>query len=326
MSTQIRFGVRLPNSGPFADRESIVEATRLADALGFDSVWVHDHIPWSREKRTHFAAGSIEAVRDQNPNFFESLSTLTFLAGMTERLNLGVAGLVLPLRDPRVLAKQVATVQELSKGRLILAIGIGAIPNDFEVMGVPFRKRGRITDEYLAALQAILSPTPYSSFAGKHVQFRDGEFFPKPWRLPIWICGRSDAAYRRIARLGSGWLPVYLSMEEYAAEAKRLAQFLAEAGRSPGEVVHGLEFFVTVAPSRREAIEIARRSLEGKFTSLDRGLAVSLVGTAEEIRDRIAAYVDVGVGFIELKFICFEPKSMLSMMERMARSVIPEFV
>ncbi len=325
MPAQVRFGVRLPNSGPFADRESIVEAARLADALGFDSVWVHDHIPWSREKRTHFAAGSIEAVRDQDPNFFESLSTLTFLAGMTERLNLGVAGLVLPLRDPRVLAKQVVTIQELSKGRLILAIAIGAIANDFEVMGVPFRRRGRITDEYLGALQTILAPAPYSTFAGKHVQFQDGEFYPKPGRLPLWICGRSDAAYRRIARLGSGWLPVYLSTEEFAAEAKRLAQVLTEAGRSPGEVVHGLEFFVTVAATRREAIEIARRSLEDKFTSLDRGLAVSLVGTAEEIRDRIAAYVDAGVGFIELKFICFEPASMLGMMERMARSVIPEF-
>ncbi len=320
------FGVRLPNSGPFAARGPLLEVARQADALGFDSVWVHDHIPWSREKRTHFAAGSIEAVHDQDPNFFESLSTMAFLAGMGQRLKVGVAGLVLPLRDPRVLAKQMATLSVLSGGRATFALAIGAIPNDFEVMGVPFHRRGRITDEYLDALHAILSPAPTASFQGKYLTFKDGEFYPKPDDISLWICGTSDAAHRRVARIGRGSLCVYLSVEEYAAHANRLTQRLLGAGRSPADVVFGLEFFVTVAPSRRQAIDIARRSLEHKFGTLERGLEVSMIGTPQEVQERIAAYAGVGVQFFEFKFVCHDTKAMLEMMESLASSVTPAFV
>ncbi|MBI4277834.1 MAG: TIGR03619 family F420-dependent LLM class oxidoreductase, partial [Armatimonadetes bacterium] len=231
MAGNVTFGVRLPNSGPFATRDALLDVARAADHLGFDAIWVHDHIPWSREKRTHFAAGSIEAVGDQDPNFFESLSTLAYLGGMAPRLRLGVAGLVVPLRDPRVLAKQAATLHEMSGGRLILAIGIGAIPNDFEIMGVPFHRRGKITDEYLRAMLALFSEAPEVTFQGQRVQFASGEFYPKPRHLPIWIAGMSEAAYRRMAWAGSGWLPVYLSPEEYGAQAEQMHRVLREAGR-----------------------------------------------------------------------------------------------
>ena len=139
-------GVRLPNSGPFATSSDLLATADLAERLGYERVWVHDHVSWPRDKLTHFATGSLEACADQDPNFFESITTAALLAGRLRRAGIGIAGLVLPLRDPRVLAKQLATIDRLGGQRLLVAFGIGAIRGDFDVMGVPFERRGRITN------------------------------------------------------------------------------------------------------------------------------------------------------------------------------------
>src|SRR5207244_2031019 len=152
----ISLGVRLPNSGPFATAENIIATADLVERSGYDAVWVHDHISWPREKLTHFATGSVEACRDQDPNFFESISTIAVLGGRLRRARLAIAGLVLPLRDPRILAKQVTTIEQLTGSSLLLAFGIGAIPGDFDVMGQRFDRRGRLMNDHLAALRAIL--------------------------------------------------------------------------------------------------------------------------------------------------------------------------
>ena len=106
-------GVRLPNSGPFAEPSALLSTAEHAEALGYNRVWVHDHVSWPREKLTHFATGSVEACADQDPNFFESVSTSAWLSGRLRRIGVGIAGLVVPLRDPRVLAKQLATIDRL---------------------------------------------------------------------------------------------------------------------------------------------------------------------------------------------------------------------
>jgi alkanesulfonate monooxygenase SsuD/methylene tetrahydromethanopterin reductase-like flavin-dependent oxidoreductase (luciferase family) len=324
MTTRPTFGIRLPNSGPFAAPGPIRDLAALSEAFGFDVVWVHDHIAWPTHRRTHFAAGSIEAVTDQPPHFFESVSTLAYLAGATRRIKVGVAGLVLPWRDPRVLAKQLATIHELSGGRLIPALAIGRYEDEFDAQQVPYRRRGRITDEYLACLHAILGLTPVTTFEGELVRFRDAEYFPKPHGgVGLWICGTAPQAHQRVARYGQGWLPGGMSPDEYAAGAKALEAALRETGRSLADVERGIEIFTTIAPTDAEAEAIARGSLEHQWGDVTRGAARSLVGSPATVTRRMQEYLAAGVTHFEIKFICHDLEMMRGMIRTYADAVVP---
>ena len=183
---------------------------------GTTAYWVHDHVSWPRDKLTHFATGSLEACDDQDPNFFESISTAALLAGRLERIGIAIAGLVVPLRDPRILAKQLATIDRLGGSRLVVAFAIGAIRGDFEVMGVPFERRGKLSNEYLGALRAILDGEQPVSYAGENVAFEGGTFLPKPLDLGLWATGSSEPGLTRAARFADGWMTVYQSVDAYA--------------------------------------------------------------------------------------------------------------
>jgi probable F420-dependent oxidoreductase len=316
-------GIRLPNSGPLASPAAILEVALLSESLGFDSIWVHDHLAWPSSRRTHFAAGSIEAVRDQPPDFFESLSVLAVLAGATRRIRLGTSGLVLPWRDPRVLAKQLATIHEMSGHRLVAGVAIGRFEDEFQAQQVPYRERGRITDEHLACLVAILGPSAVTTFQGERVQVAGAEYFPKPRDFPIWICGMSPQAHQRIVRYGRGWLPGPVTPEEYGAAAREVADRLAETGRPPGEITWGLEIFTALASTDAEARAIARRSLEHQWGDADTGVARTLVGSPPAIARRMQEYAAAGVTHFEVKFICHDLEMMHGMIRAYAEDVIP---
>jgi probable F420-dependent oxidoreductase len=316
-------GIRLPNSGPLASPTAILEVALLSESLGFDSVWVHDHLAWPSHRRTHFAAGSVEAVRDEPPSFFESLSVLAVLAGATRRVRLGTSGLVLPWRDPRVLAKQLATIHEMSGRRLVAGVAIGRFEDEFEAQEVPYRERGRITDEHLACLAAILDAAPVTTFQGARVHIAGAEYFPKPRDFAIWICGMSAQAHQRVVRFGRGWLPGPLTPEEYGAAAGVLAGRLAEAGRAPAEITWGLEIFTAVAPTDAEAQAIARRSLEHQWGDVAHGLARALVGSPATIAGRMHEYAAAGVTHFEVKFLCHDLEMMRGMVRSYAADVVP---
>ena len=315
---RVTLGVRLPNSGPFATAANILDLATVVEDAGYDAVWVHDHISWAREKLLHFATGSNEACRDQDPNFFESISTAGVLGGRLRRARICIAGLVLPLRDPRVLAKQVTSIEQLTGSRLLLAFGIGAIPGDFDVMGVRFDRRGRIMNDHLGALRAIFAETQPVSYASPSVTFADGTFYPRPVRLPLWVTGASDAGLERAVRYADGWMTVYAPVAEYAEDVRRLGEFAAKAGRDPGSLDLGIETYVTVAKTHEEAVAIARLSLEHKFKTLERGLDACIVGTADEVVEKIDRYRDAGAGHVELKFICHDVPQLRGMIELVA--------
>ncbi|HEX2141707.1 MAG TPA: LLM class flavin-dependent oxidoreductase [Candidatus Limnocylindria bacterium] len=296
-------GVRLPNSGPFATPDALLETAELAERLGYERVWVHDHISWSRDKLTHFATGSLEACADQDPNFFESVTTSAVLAGRLRRIGVGIAGLVIPLRDPRILAKQLAITDALSGGRLTVALAIGNVRGDFEVMGVPFERRGKLSNEYLGALRAILRGEQPVSYQGETISFTDGTFLPQPKNLRLWVTGSSDPGLRRAARFADGWMTVYQSTEAYRAFVEQLGAFAQEEGRSPDDLEKAYETYVCVAATQDEAVAVARRSLEGKFKTLDAGLDVCIVGDPDGFLERCAEYRAAGAGHLELKFI-----------------------
>jgi alkanesulfonate monooxygenase SsuD/methylene tetrahydromethanopterin reductase-like flavin-dependent oxidoreductase (luciferase family) len=313
-------GVRLPNSGPFAEPQILLDVAAQADRLGFDRVWVHDHISWARDKLTHFATGSLEACGDQDPNFFESVSTIGLLLGRFPRIGVGIAGLVLPLRDPRILGRQLVTLERLGGSRIIAALAIGNIRGDFAVMGVPFERRGRITSDHLGALRAMLRPDQPVSFESETVSFADGTFLPRPERLPLWVTASSEAGLKRAARFADGWLTVYQGVEAYRGLSQQLDALAADAGRDPASLDRGYETYVCVARTHEEAVAIARRSLEGKFETLERGLEVCIVGDAAEALEQIAAYADAGARHLELKFIAHDPGMLAEQVARVAEA------
>jgi probable F420-dependent oxidoreductase len=324
MAPSLGSGIRLPNSGPLAAPDAIRAIALDSEALGFDTVWVHDHLAWPTHRRTHFAAGSVEAVADQRPDFYESLSTLAYVAGLTRRVRVGVAGLVLPWRDPRTLAKQLATVDAMSDGRLVAGLAIGRFEDEFEAQQVPYHRRGRITDEYLACLDAILGPASVTTFEGESVRIAGAEYFPKPRGLALWICGQSPQAHRRVARYARGWLPGGWPPTEYAENTRALERALAEAGRSLDEVERGVEIFTTVAPTDAAAHEIARASLVHQWRDAARGAERSLIGSPGTVASRMREYVDAGVTHFELKFICHSLEAMRGMMRTYAEKILPE--
>ena len=124
----VTFGVRVPNSGPLAAVESMVEVDQEAESLGFDSVWVHDHLTWSDEiHRTHISSGADHGdVGNVSPDFYEAMTSLAYLAGLVRSVSLGIACVVVPCRNPLLAAKQIATLDVLCKGRLDIGVGIGS--------------------------------------------------------------------------------------------------------------------------------------------------------------------------------------------------------
>jgi probable F420-dependent oxidoreductase len=205
----VRFGIALPQYGP-ATAEGLTRAARQAEDLGFDDVWVADHI-------------AVPVGAPYPPSFLlEALSTLSFAAAVTTRVGLGTSILVLPLRQPVVVAKQLATVDVLSGGRLLLGVGAGWLPEEFDACNVPYRKRGDLTDEAIGVLRACWASAP-ASFSGPTVSFTDLKVQPLPGRhIPLWVGGVSERALRRAVEHGDGWQGAFQTVDNIAAVVKRL--------------------------------------------------------------------------------------------------------
>jgi len=164
MGKHIDFGFRLPVSGPLATPASLRRVAARGEELGFDTLWVHDYIIWTTQlDRTHISCSSWEVIEaageDAPPLFLESLTNLSFVAALTTRARIGVAVLCLPFRNPIVAAKQIANVDVLSEGRLVLGVGVGAQKSthnvDFEVLGIPRKDKYIRTKEYLRVMQEL---------------------------------------------------------------------------------------------------------------------------------------------------------------------------
>jgi probable F420-dependent oxidoreductase len=331
----LKFGVRLPNSGPLANRVNIMQVAEEAERLGFHSIWVHDHILWGSEQhRTHLSAGSAEALDEaQKPNFYESITTLSYLAGRTKNVKLGIAVLVLPLRNPVVVAKQLANLDLLSEGRLIVGVAPGA-PNitrsEFEAVGTPYEERGKITDEYIKAIRKIWSEN-LPSFSGRYASFNEVQMFPKPSQKHLSILvgggerGISPRALRRVIELGDGWIPAYLTPEELQDGISKIKRSASELGKDPGSYLVAHEMFTLVDSDSANAIKSASKSLSSNFVSVEEGLKRSLVGNPDELVQKLKLYESAGVYLTELKFVYSNIQTLLEMMKLFRDKVMPYF-
>lgn len=221
----MKFGIAVRNMGPQSSPHILTECARAAEVAGFDALFVSDHLCIPPDQ-TEGSGG----------RYLDVLATLAYLAGITSRIRLGVSVLVLPYRPAVLTAKQAATIQELSGGRLILGVGVGWMKPEFEALGVPMRKRGALATETLRVMHHLWDDDTPRPYHGGLVNFPAFVFLPRPSRPPIWIGGNGPNAIERVLRYGDGWHPMLRAAELKTAvgELKKRAR---QSGRPDPEII-----------------------------------------------------------------------------------------
>lgn len=240
----MRFDLWLPTANPFATPRYLEAVCREAEARGIDRIWVGEHVVLFDEyaSRYPYAADGRIPVGGET-GLLDPFVTLAFMAAHTSTVRLGTAMCLLPQRNPVYTAKEVATLDWLSGGRVDFGVGVGWLREEFEALGVPWPARGRRTDEYLAVVRALWEDDP-SEFHGELFDLPACRQQPKPLQgpVPVHIGGESDAALRRVARSANGWVPFDQEPEALAALVRRLDEALEAEGRGRQEIE------VTVCP------------------------------------------------------------------------------
>jgi probable F420-dependent oxidoreductase len=249
----VHFGVILRNYGEGSSPDVIRREVELAEELGFHSVWTTEHI-----------VVAPDAV-DPYGRVYDPLVTLAWIAGWTERIGLGTSILILPLHNPFHVAKQTATLQELSGGRVAIGLGMGWYRTEYEFMGVPFEGRGRRGDEAIRVMRALWRGE--RDFEGRYWSFHDATAEPLPAKEPeLWIGGSSDRAVRRALELGDVWHPSRGSDVDHVRSVKERHPRLRVVPRTTPELVDGMlelgaEGAVVTFPDEASMRDFARNHL-----------------------------------------------------------------
>ncbi|HTN69608.1 MAG TPA: LLM class F420-dependent oxidoreductase, partial [Methylomirabilota bacterium] len=206
----MEFGLHLPASSSTVSPEDLIRFARQAEALGFYCITVADHVIVPRNISVPYPY-TVDGKYPGTGYHLETLTTMSFLAGATQRIRFLTSVMIAPYRNAVITAKMLASLDVLSQGRVIVGLGVGWMKEEFENLKAPgYEERGRVTDEYINAFRELwTSETP--SFNGKYCSFSNIIFLPKPVQkpaIPIWIGGHSKQAIRRAARLGDGWHPI----------------------------------------------------------------------------------------------------------------------
>lgn len=234
----MRFGIAFANIGPFVDPEAACHLARTAEATGFDSIWTVDHVVVPAGYRSTYPydpSGRLPSPEDAP--YPDPLVWLAFVARETQRIRLATGILILPQRNPLVLAKQLATLDVLSGGRVSLGVGIGWLEEEFRALGASFEGRGRRLEEFVAAMRALWTEDR-ATFSGDDVSFTDSVLRPQPLQgsIPVLIGGHSEVAARRAGRIGDGFFPFGVQGDELEHLVKVMRDAAEGAGRDPSSV------------------------------------------------------------------------------------------
>ena len=258
----MKFGIRIPppQMGPIADPDFIVRYSQLVESLGFESLWTIDHAvmhmeydsryPYKKTGRTPLPADS---------NMPDPLIMMALIAGVTERIRLGTSMLILPQRHPLILAKEVASLDQYSKGRITLGVGVGWVKEEVEAMKQNFSDRGRRANEWLEILRALWSQD-VSDFDGDYFQFEGVISNPKPAQpggVPIMVGGHSEAAARRAGRYGDEFYPHWSTRGPDRAELERLVPIVMESAEAAGRPANIVKLTLTGTSDAKTALETA---------------------------------------------------------------------
>lgn len=315
----MKIGIAIGNFDTFgkhADAADLVETACRAEAFGFDSVWAHDHLfmPAAIRSRYPYNESGVAGFAYRQ-NIYDPLAVLAAVATRTQRVELGTSVLIVPYRNPLILAKMLATLDQLCRGRLLLGIGVGWMQEEFDELGIGehFSARGRVTDEWMRICIELWTREGPASFDGHYHQFSDLHANPKPARkphIPIWVGGKGAIAARRVARYGQGYHSISSTPEELTHEFAQVREALEQAGRDPAEITF---------------------SMLGPMIHLDEPAApntAAVGGSNQQIIDGLAAYAAVGLEHA----LCFPttpgisqptPSQFAQAMQRVAEDVLP---
>jgi probable F420-dependent oxidoreductase len=296
----------------------LTRLARTADALGYSVLTISDHVvlpktssaPYPYEHSGAFPGGA------QQP-FIEPIPLAAWLLAITKQVKVAISVLVVPYRNPVVTAKQLATIDAMSGGRLIVGVGVGWWPEEFEALAAPpFAERGAVTDEYINLMKALwIQSDP--RFEGKYYRIGDVTMFPKPAQKPhppIWVGGHTEPALRRTATLGDAWHPIGLrgpaglAPDELAEKLDRIRTLARAAGRDPATIQVALRAPIDLWPTHGKASASAERLLTGPPAKV-----------AADIR----AYGAAGVDTLVFDFTRPDAAAMIAVMRRVAREVRP---
>ena len=303
----MRYGFYLPTRGPTASPEALETLVQRAEALGFASVMIADHVVFPatiKSKYPYTVTGAFPGGGDA----LEQLALMAFVAAKTRTLRLVTSVMILPHRNPVVTAKALATIDVLSSGRVTVGVGVGWLREEFVALGAPdFDRRGAVSDEYLRIFKTLWTECP-ASFAGRFYRFEAVRCLPQPVQKPhppIWIGGHSPAALRRVARLGDGWHPVGanpavpLRPAELATLLGELYRLTEAEGRDPAALT--ISYKAPVYDPGQSLAGAERRPF---------------AGSPDQIAEDVAAFARLGVS--ELIFD-FRGERLAESLERMER-------
>lgn len=298
--SRVRIGVTIPGAS--------LDDAGLVEDLGFDSLWQGEHVIW------------------HGPTL-DATVALSAFAARTSRITLGTSVLLLPLRHPTAVAKSVATLDVVTGGRTILGIGVGGEnPAEFEACGIPYGERGARTSEAIEVIRRLWTE-PEVSFAGRFTHFEGVRLEPKPIRPggpPIWVGGRSDAALRRAARLGDGWLPYLIDPDQYRSGWERIQAEARAGGRDLATFTPAHLVFTYLADDLDAARAMAARRLGRAYRQpfedlVDRFCAL---GPPETFQRKLQDFVDAGARHLVLSPVC-PYEDVIGQLARYAAEILP---
>jgi probable F420-dependent oxidoreductase len=307
------FGLHLPASSPGINSLDLIRFVQQAEALGFYCVTVADHVIVPKNISIPYPY-TVDGKYPGSGYHLETLTTMSFLAGATQRIRFITSVMIGPYRNPIITAKMLASLDVLSQGRVIVGLGVGWMKEEFENLRTPpFSERGQATEEYIKAFRELWTKDN-PSFNGNYCSFSDIIFLPKPVQkptIPIWIGGHSKAALRRAGELGDGWHPIGgvptipLEPEDVKTDREILAGYAQKAGRDPRDI--------------RVAL---KGSLFDREKQITPGKRRRFLGNAEEIASDIRDYRAAGVDTMIFDVRRPTPAETLERLEWMAKEVI----
>ena len=280
--TNIAWGAHLPHLGRGVSAKTLAAFAQRLEQLGCASGWVSDHICWPANIESSYPYtddGSFAPASDMA--WLDPIGTLTYVAGVTSTLRLGTTVLILPYRAPVLSAKQIATLDVLSEGRVILGVGIGWMAEEARILGMPWDQRGKRSDEQLALYEQLFTAArPH--FEGEYYHLPEVGFEPKPVQqpLPIWVGGSSDAAFRRAARFGHGFHAAFQPLEIVVDEFDKVRQHAQKLHRDPSELELSLRIFLDPAGAM--------------------GPEKAIAGSHQQMADRVGELANAGVTHVVL--------------------------
>lgn len=292
----MKFGYVLPNFGDKISATELVDIATVCEESGFDSVWATDHVIVQEE------------LKEPYGQLLEPLITLSFIASRTEKLKIGTSVLVLPQRNPVLVAKQAAALDVFSNGRVILGFGAGWSETEFANLGSDFANRGRVYDESIRLIRALWN-NDIVNFEGRFFHVRDAVFLPKPVHgsIPIWLGGTSNASIRRAIRFADGWHPTGLTVEDFGEGVRKIR----ESGKK-----------LTI--SMRITTDIRKKREDVVLATGEKWGAIS--GSRDDVLGKLEEYRTAGLDYLCASILHPSAKAIIADLRKFSSDIIRSYV